>query len=94
MGLAWRFPSGSCDGKFTLNRNFNTETHDPVVSPPLPVPDRIVRGQLSPRAGRNFLRMRLRCDSHRRSAVAAGRRSERYGAEVNGNNARSRASRR
>jgi hypothetical protein len=30
--------------------NANKETRDPVTSPPLPVPDRIARGQLSPKS--------------------------------------------
>ncbi len=52
MGLAWRWPPGGCHRQRprSVTKQRNKETRDPVTSPPLPVPDRIARGQLSPKS--------------------------------------------
>src|SRR5882672_4385959 len=49
MGLAWRRPPRGRHGQRPITKQI-TETRDPVTSPPLPVPDRIARGQLSPQS--------------------------------------------
>src|ERR1700730_202443 len=48
MGLAWRQPSRGLNRQRPLTKE--NRTRDPVTSPPLPVPDRIARGQLSPKS--------------------------------------------
>src|SRR5258708_1581639 len=52
MGLAWRQSPGGGHRQRprSLTETETTETRDPVTSPPLPVPDRIARGQLSPKS--------------------------------------------
>src|SRR5882672_6948588 len=52
MGLAWRWPPGGCHRQRprSVTKQRNKETRDPVTSPPLPVPDRVARGQLSPKS--------------------------------------------
>src|SRR6202167_2699488 len=52
VGFAGRQPTraGHRQRPRSLTHNEITETRDPVTSPPLPVPDRIARGQLSPKS--------------------------------------------
>src|SRR5260221_10296991 len=51
MGLARRQPPGGLYRQRPRPLTTETtETRDPVTSPPLPVPDRIARGQLSPKS--------------------------------------------
>src|SRR5260370_28695265 len=51
MGLACRQPPGSRHRQRPRSLTTrDTETRDTVTSPPLPVPDRIARGQLSPKS--------------------------------------------
>jgi hypothetical protein len=69
------------------DNNENYRTRDPVTSPPLPVPDRIARGQLSPKSwpqlfwGQRFAGKPLVSRGFSRSPEYANRRfgTERYG---------------
>src|ERR1700722_17895424 len=54
-GSHWETPGPRPPPPAPADTNEITETRDPVTSPPLPVPDRIARGQPPPRLAAPFL---------------------------------------